>query len=103
MHDGVPVPGSNVTDLVNNLLRQRRNPVGWQLFAQQLRRISLPMELIGNVDRRHYLRQTTATATPLKQSRIPRWTPLGHRRVEPPKRSSQRRRFSLSLSGWELY
>ena len=65
-----------MTDLVNDLFRKRRknDPVGWQMFAQQLRRINLPMELISNVDRRRYLRQTTVTATPLKRSRIPRWT-----------------------------
>ena len=72
MHDGVPVPGSNITDLVNDLSRKRKrsDPVGWQMFAQQLRRINLPMGLIGHVERRRYLRQTAAS--PLKCSKIPR-------------------------------
>ena len=52
-------------DFVNDLLRKMRksNPVEWQTLAQQLRRIKLPMELIGNVDRRRYVRQTTTIAT----------------------------------------
>ena len=45
IQDGTPVPGSNIVDLVNDELRKRRNsdPVGWQAFVQQLKRINLPM------------------------------------------------------------
>ena len=44
IHEGVPVAGSN------DLLRKRKtDPTGLQPFAQQLRAINLPMELVGNV------------------------------------------------------
>ncbi|MEG7522397.1 MAG: hypothetical protein M3H12_04765 [Chromatiales bacterium] len=40
VHEGVSVPGSNVVNLVNDLLRRKRktvgDPMGWQEFAQQL-------------------------------------------------------------------
>ena len=49
IHEGVPVAGSNVVDLVNDLLRKRKtDPTGWQPFARQLRAMNLPMELVGN-------------------------------------------------------
>ena len=80
MHSGTPVPGSNMVDLVNDVLRKRRksDSVGWQAFAQQLKRINLPMEMVSNVERRHYMRQT-ATTTPVavtpRNRPLPRWTP----------------------------
>ena len=65
IHEGVPVAGSNVVDLVNDLLRKRKtNPTGWQPFARQLRAMNLPMELVSNVARRDYIRQATTLATP---------------------------------------
>ena len=91
IHKGVPVVGSNVVDLVNDLLRKRKtDPTGWQPFARQLRAINLPTELVGNVARRAYIRQAT-TATPSRRSATtPRaavsarrslsWTPLVRQR-----------------------
>ena len=61
IHGGTPVPGSNMVDLVNDVLRKRRKS---EAFAQHLKRINLPMELVGNVERRRYIRQA-ATTTPV--------------------------------------
>ena len=117
IHEGVPVVGSNVVDLVNDLLRKRKtDPTGWQPFARQLRAINLPMELVGNVVRKAYIRQAT-TATPSRRSATttPRaagsarrslsWTPLARqrRRMEhsmptPPPES---RKVLSSLVGWD--
>ena len=70
IHEGVPVAGSNVMDLVNDLLHKRKtDPTGWQPFARQLRAINLPMELVGNVARRAYIRQAT-TPTPGRRRRL---------------------------------
>ena len=67
IHDGMTVAGSNMVDLVNDLLRKRKtDPTGWQPFARQLRAINLPMELIGNVARRAYIWQAT-TVTPSRR------------------------------------
>ena len=68
IHEGVPVVGSNVVDLVNDLLRKRKTaPTGWQPFAQQLRAINLPMTLVGNVSRRAYIHPAPAV-TPSRRS-----------------------------------
>ena len=129
IHEGVPVAGSNVVDLVNDLLRKRKtDPTGWQPFARQLRAMNLPMELVGNVTRRAYIRQATTppTSTPGRRRRIPAtprsgggggasarsarrslsWTPLARRRGQmehsmltpPPERQ---RKALASLASWE--
>ena len=105
IHEGVPVAGSNVVDLVNDLLRKRKSdPTDWHPFARQLRAINLPMELLGNVARRAYIRQVT-TATPSRRApatnraavglarRSLSWTPLARRRRTPcsPYRTKVRR------------
>ena len=118
IHEGVPVVGSNVVDLVNDLLRKRKtDPTGWQPFARQLRAINLPMALVGNVSRRAYIRPaptvthsrrsttTTPRATAGSARRSLSWTPLTRqsRRMEhtmptPPPES---RKALSSLAGWD--
>ena len=120
IHEGVPVVGSNVVDLVNDLLRKRKTaPTGWQPFARQLRAINLPMTLVGNVSRRAYIHPeppvtpyrrsiTTpraATAASGSARRSLSWTPLARqsRRMEhtmptPPPES---RKAVSSLAGWD--
>ena len=121
IHESVPVAGSNVVDLVNDLLRKRKtDPTGWQPFARQLRAMNLPMELVGNVARRDYIRQATPT-TPTRRRRVmatPRtggagsarrslsWTPLARRRSQMEHSMltplPQRQRKALaSLASWE--
>ena len=125
IHEGVPIAGSNVVDLVNNVLRKRKtNPTGWQPFARQHSAMNLPMELVFNVARRDYIRQATmttpTTSTPGRRRipAIPRsggggsarrslsWTPLARRRGQmehsmltpPPERQ---RKALASLASWE--
>ena len=126
----MPVAGSNVVDLVNDLLRKRKtDPTGWQPFARQLRAMNLPMELVGNVTRRAYIRQATPpTSTPGRRRRIPTtprsggggggcasarsarrslsWTPLArrsgqmeHSMLTPP--PERQRKAMTSLASWE--
>ena len=120
IHEGVPVAGSNLVDLVNDLLRKRKtDPTGWQPFARQLRAMNLSMELVGNVARRTYIRQAT-TPTPCRSRRAPAtpragvgnarrslsWTPLARRRSQmehsmlilPPE---QQHKALASLTSWE--
>ena len=54
LHEGVAIPGSNITDLVHELVRRRNTfePAGWQQLAGKLRGSNIPMELVGNVARR---------------------------------------------------
>ena len=118
IHEGVPIVGSNVVDLVNDMLRKRKtDPIGWQPFARQLRTINLPMELIGSASRRAYIRQATTTATPSRRRtragassarRSLSWTPLARRRSRmehsmptPPSERRQRHKTLTSLTSWE--
>ena len=123
IHEGVPVSGSNVVDLVNDLLLKRKtDPTGWQPLARQLRAMNLPMELVGNVARRDYIRLATTpatTSTPGRRRRIPAtprscgsarrslsWTPLARRRGQmehsmlTPTPERQRKAL-VSLASWK--
>ena len=116
IHEGVPVVGSNVVDLVNDLLRKRKtDPTGWQPFARQLRAINIPMALVGNVSRRAYIRPAPTVTPSRRSTTTPRaagsarrtlsLTPLVRlsRRMEhsmptPPPES---RKALSSLAGWD--
>ena len=117
IHEGVPVVGSNVVDLVNDLLRKSKTaPTGWQPFARQLRAINLPMTLVGNVARRAYIRPEPSITPSRRSSPTPRaasgsarrslsWTPLARqsRRMEHtmPTPPPERRKALTSLAGWD--
>ena len=51
------VPGSNIVDLVNDVLRKRRHfePVGWQPFGRGLKEMNVTMDLVGNPERWRYM------------------------------------------------
>ena len=57
LHEGIVVPGSNVVDLVHDLLRKHKtsDPIGWQQFGSQMRTAYILMELVGNVARRRHI------------------------------------------------
>ena len=90
MYRNVPVPGSNIVDLVNDALRKRKSlqPVGWKMFPRGLKDVNAPMDLIGNPERWTYIQTAN---TPIagscgrrpssSSSRIPRVSsPLQHMR-----------------------
>ena len=56
----IVVPGSNIVDLVNDILRKRRHfePVGWQSFVRGLKEMNVPMDLVGNPERWRYMQST---------------------------------------------
>ena len=47
---GKSIPGSNIIDLVNDVIRHRKGsePTGWQAFAEGLRDMNIPQDVIGN-------------------------------------------------------
>ena len=47
---GQPIPGLNIIDLVNDVLRQRKGiePTGWQPFAEGLKAMNVPQDFVGN-------------------------------------------------------
>ncbi len=68
---GQPVVGSNILDLVNDVLRKRQhfNPRGWEQFAQALRDTNVPQDLIGHPDRWAYIQQAPAPVSSLALKR----------------------------------
>lgn len=59
IYRGNLVKGSNIVDLVNDTLREKRgfNPLGWQYFARGLAKSNAPESIIGNESRRDVIRQ----------------------------------------------
>lgn len=55
-----PIENSNITDLLNDVLRQRKrpNPLGWEVFAKGLGDANVPRELVGNKERWRFIRGT---------------------------------------------
>ena len=92
LHEGVAIPGSNITDLVHDLVRIRKTfePVGWQQLAGQLRGSNIPMELVGNVARRQHIQKGEITPRK-KQATTPRKKQTVSRRKTP----------ALVLDDWE--
>jgi hypothetical protein len=72
-YKGETVRGSNVVDLVNDVLRKRKyfNPQGWETFGEALREASVPQDLIGHEDRWKYITQTKRTPRSRKRQQSP--------------------------------
>ena len=79
------IPGSNLTDLFNDVIRQRRSssPVGWEAFVSVLATLNIPKEYIGNEKRWAYIQskfseekpdQKVVSKSP-RQRRNVRWQP----------------------------
>ena len=81
LHEGRAIPGSNITDLVHDLVRRRKTfePIGWQQLASQLHGSNIPMELVGNVARRQQI-QKGETTPQKKPPTTPRKKPVVRRR-----------------------
>ena len=72
-YKGETVQGSNVVDLVNDVLRKRKyfNPQGWETFGEALREANVPQDLIGHEDRWRYISQTKRTPRSRKRQQSP--------------------------------
>ena len=59
IYEGTPVAGSNITDLILDLLQTRKdfNPTGWQQFIRRLMTINFPEAYVGNLRRRQCMYQ----------------------------------------------
>ena len=92
LHDGVAIPGSNITDLVHDLVRRRKtfDPIGWRQLASQLRSSNIPMELMGNAARREHIQKGEITPRK-KQATTPRKKQTVSRQKTP----------ALNLDDWE--
>ena len=56
---GKVVPNSNMTDLVNDILRNRKSvvPLGWEVFSGLLRKGNVPQDLVRNPERLKFTRR----------------------------------------------
>jgi hypothetical protein len=72
-YKGETVRGSNVVDLVSDVLRKRKcfNPQGWETFGETLREANVPQDLIGHEDRWRYISQTKRTPRSRTQQQSP--------------------------------
>ena len=70
-YKGETVRGSNVVELVNDVLRKRKyfNPQGWETFGECS--TNVPQNLIGHEDRWKYITQTKRTPTSRKRQQSP--------------------------------
>jgi hypothetical protein len=70
IYKGQVYPGTNVSDLINDVLRNRKTfqPQGWNVFAEGLHDMNVPMDLVGNQERWKYM-QTGATPYTGSESR----------------------------------
>ena len=75
--EGRTIPATNVIDLVNDTLRQRKNfnPAGWQLFAKALGRPNVTEAIIRNEERlnmvKTYRNKPSSPDIPLTSSQLP--------------------------------
>ena len=60
---GKSIPGSNIIDLVNDVIRHRKGsePTGWQSFAEGLRDMNIPQDVIGNRERWDWMHRAPET------------------------------------------
>ena len=84
---GETIEKSNISDLLNDALRVRKTsspPKGWEVFASELRKRNIPLELIGNRERYQKLSESNLSepdyfSTPLsvrpKKSKTKKNTP----------------------------
>ena len=93
-YKGETVRGSNVVDLVNDVLRKRKhfNPQGWETFGDALREVNVSQNLIGHEDRWKYIRQPKTSP-----KRLPR-TPRQPKRTTPSQEF-----FTPSGKSWSPY
>ena len=60
---GKSIPGSNIIDLVNDVIRHRKGsePTGWQAFAEGLRDMNITQDVIGNRERWDWMHRAPET------------------------------------------
>lgn len=90
--DGKPVEGTNIIDLINDALRRRKTfqPHGRSAFADKLRNMNAPRELVGNAD--YWVRSSTeSTSGEESEYASPLRMPVKEKKgLESPRRSRSR-------------
>lgn len=97
VYRGQALPGSNIVDLVNDVLRHRKtfSPHGWQDFARALRQTNTPQDMIGNRARWNWMHRESATSDAFSTAEEDLSPPLHTPRRQTRSQHSQRRSKSL--------
>ena len=68
---GTTIPGTNIVDLVNDSLCQRKNfnPEGWELFSKVLGRLNVPEGIVQNENRLEGVPKPTTPLTRVKAAK----------------------------------
>ena len=71
--EGETIPGSNISDLVSDAMRSRKdfNPTGAKEFFQALSKLNVPKDLVRNQNRWKQLDDTSHVGTPISADRYP--------------------------------
>ena len=99
-----PIQNSNVVDLVNDVIRSRKNfnPIGWEIFARKLYEINVPRDLIRNPTRLNYIQNTYDSPPPSPTN--PNTIKDAIRLLRSPApRVDKKKRRTRSASRWETY
>lgn len=88
VYEGQPIDGTNVVDLIHSLLRERKPttyPKGWKELREGIKRINIPLTFIGTKMAIMEEDSAPVRATPPKKlrrtvSRIPKWSPMYHKK-----------------------
>ena len=91
---GQRIENSNMLDLVNDLMRKRKNyasPHGWETFASALKTSNVPQELVGNPTRWSFMNQsnTDTLSTPPHSVSVSPKTPDTVKYMDTPKLASK--------------
>ena len=94
IHNGEVIKGSNIVDLVNDVVRHRKalHPHGWQEFARALRQGNVPQDLIWNRKRWDWMHRESATSDALSTAE----ESSPERRLSCPRYRTPARRRSVS-------
>lgn len=97
---GRVLSGSNVVDLINDVLRHRKtfSPHGWQDFARALRQTNIPQDMIGHRQRWDWMHRNSATSDAFSTAEEQSPTPTRSRSLS---RSIPRPRKSKRILKWD--
>ena len=85
--DDKSVPGTNITVLVNDVLRKAQHeidPVGRKALIEQLRKIEVPRGIVGNIDVARELASKRRKSTTPRKSSLSRKSPSSCKVGTPP-------------------
>lgn len=107
---GIKLGGSNITDLVSDIVRPRKtsNPNAWQEFCSLLKDINIPHEFIGNPSRMEYMTSGSLLSPTINKSSTPYRTP-GRRKTlktmsfNPRRTPANSKVVSTPNTSWEKY